>query len=129
LYIRKLGMPIFLDSHDGAELPTEVIRGFLRAARTGHGDDFGVVPLDMYCGEQGRVFCVLAAPDEAAVRQQHAAQGVICRRVLRVPSNGSINADLSTDEKLVVREMIATEQTWSDVPGSGLSGEWLRQVG
>jgi hypothetical protein len=83
----------------------------------------------MYCGEQGRVFCVLAAPDEAAVRQQHAAHGVICRRVLRVPSNGSINADLSADEKLVVREMIAAEQTWSDVPGSGLSGEWLRQVG
>jgi hypothetical protein len=40
-----------------------------------------------------------------------------------------MNQDLSAEEKLVVRQMIATEVEWSAAPGSASSGEWLRQVG
>jgi hypothetical protein len=122
-------MPIFLDSHHGSELPLEAIRAFLRAARNGMIDDFGVKALDLYCGDDGRVFCVLSAPDEAAVRQRHAAQGVVCRRVRRVPSPGVVTQDLSPEEKLVVRQMIAAEQEWSSLSGMESSGGWLRQVG
>ncbi len=121
-------MPIFLDSHHGAELPLSVIRTFLRAARSGITDDFGVTPLDLYCGDDGRVFCVLAAPDEGSVRQRHAAHGVVCRRVARVPSVGAASADLSAEEKAVVRQMVKLEQTRSSVPEES-SGEWARHVG
>jgi hypothetical protein len=122
-------MPIFLDSHHGAELPLDVIRAFLRAARKGITDEFGVTALDLYCGDDGRVFCVLAAPDEAAVRQRHAAHGVVCRRVRRVPSPGASSHDLSPEEKVVVREMIASDSDWSTLSGIEPSGGWLRQVG
>ena len=118
-------MPVYIDSHHGAELPLSVIRGFLRAARSGITDDFGVTPLDLYCGDDGRVFCVLMAADEAAVRQRHAAHGVICRRVRRVPSVGAASHDLSVDDKAVVRQMIAQEHAWP----SGSGGDGLRQVG
>jgi hypothetical protein len=103
-------MPIFLDTHHGSELATDAIRDFLRAARTATRDGFGVRPLDLYCGEDGRVFCVVAAPDEACVRQQHAANGVVCRRVRQVESSGS--EQLGEEEKTVIRHMIAAEHAW-----------------
>jgi len=117
-------MPIFLDSHHGTELPLDVVRAFLRAARNGTTDEFGVTALDLYCGDDGGVFCVLSAPDEAAVRQRHAAHGVVCRRVRRVAAHAASAPDLSAEEKAVVKQMIADEPVWS-----GPSGTWLRQVG
>ena len=122
-------MSIFLDSHSGVDLPVDVIRDFLRAARATTTDVFGVRPLDLYCGDDGRVFCIMAAPDEAAVRQHHAAQGVVCRRVRRVQS-GAGHDELTAEEKAVVREMIEAEQTraaWDSLLQT--PGEWLRQVG
>ena len=121
-------MPIFLDSHEGSELPIDSIRDFLRGTRTAAADRFGVRPLDLYCGEDGRVFYVVAAPDESAVRQQHAHSGIVCRRVRRVQSLGSRD-ELGDGEKVIVRRMIVAEQS-----GTGLSNptghdEWLRQVG
>src|SRR4051794_14177073 len=106
-------MPVFIDSHHGAELPLGVIRTFLRAARGGITDDFAVTPVDLYCGDDGRVFCVLIAPEEAAVRQRHAAQGVICRRVRRVPSVSAASQDWSAQDKAVVRQLIAQEHSWA----------------
>ena len=122
-------MTIFVDSHFGAELPLAVIRGFLRAARTGISDDFGVTALDLYCGDDGRVFCVLSAPDEAAVRQKHAAHGVVCRRVRRVPAGRATAHGLSPEDKTVVRQMIVAEQEWPGLRTSRPSTTWLRQVG
>ena len=122
-------MSIFLDAHSGADLPVEVVRGFLRAARSATADAFGVRPLDLYCGDDGRVFCVVAAPDEAAVRQHHAALGVVCRRVRRVQAEAGQD-ELTAEEKAVVREMIVAEQTptsWDSLLQT--PGEWLRQVG
>jgi Protein of unknown function (DUF4242) len=125
-------MPIFLDSHHAAELPLDVLRAFLRDARNSATDNLGVTALDIYCGEDGRVFCVLAAPNEAAIRRRHESHGVRCGRVLRVPSSSSSTQDLSAEEKAVVRQMIAAETEWSSLrrssPSTG-SGGWLRQVG
>ena len=122
-------MPIFLDSHRGNDLPLDSIRDFLRAARGGSLDRFGVRPLDLYCGDDGRVFYVVAAPDEAAVRQSHAAEGVICPRVRRVQSLHATD-ELGDEVKAIVRSMIVAEQT-STTLGSrgGIDDEWLRQVG
>ena len=105
-------LPIFLDTHHGSELAPERIREFLRAARRATRDAFGVHPLDLYCGDDGRIFFVVAAPDEASVRQQHAAQGVICRRVRRVESSRPSVEDLGDEEKMIVRHMIAAEHAW-----------------
>jgi Protein of unknown function (DUF4242) len=105
-------MPIFLDTHHASELTPERIREFLRNARTAACDRFGVRPLDLYCGDDGRVFCVVAAADEATVRLPHAAQGVICRRVRRVESSTPTSEELGEEEKTLVRHMIAAEHAW-----------------
>jgi hypothetical protein len=123
-------MPLFVDSHRGSELPLDAVRVFLRAARNTVTDEFGVTALDLYCGDDGRVFCVLSAPDEAAVRQRHAAHGVVCRRVRRVPSSGTPGHDLSPEEKAVVRQMIAADRESPGARGSSLEASgWLREVG
>jgi hypothetical protein len=128
-------MPVFLDTHHGSELPLDGIREFLRAARSQTRDAFGVRPLDLYCGDDGRVFYVLVAPDAASVRQQHAAQGIVCRRLRSVESSlggASSTIGLSNEEKTVVRHMIAAEHAW---PARAMStpdcddAEWLRHVG
>jgi hypothetical protein len=105
-------VPIYLDTHHGSELAPDGIRLFLRRARSASMDEFGVRPLDLYCGDDGRVFYVVAAPDEACVRQQHAAQGVVCRRVRRVESSRPTSEALGDEEKTVVRHMIAAEHAW-----------------
>lgn len=105
-------MPLYLDTHHGAELEPERIREFLRAARAATRDSFGVRPLELYCGDDGRLFFVLAAADEASVRQRHAAQGVICRRVRRIESSRPAVEELGEEEKTQVRHMIAAEHAW-----------------
>lgn len=112
-------MPIYLDTHHGSELEAEGIRQFLRNARSATSDRYGVRPLDLYCGEDGRVFYVVAAPDEVSVRQQHAAQGIVCRRVRRVAGSAHVHdgapaaaEELGDAEKMLVRHMIAAEHAW-----------------
>jgi hypothetical protein len=122
-------MPIFLDSHRGNDLPLDTIRDFLRAARSGSMGHFGVRPLDLYCGDDGRVFYVFAAPDEAAVRQSHAAEGVVCPRVRRVQALHAKD-ELADEVKAVVRKMIVAEQASASLGSRGADDDkWLRQVG
>src|SRR5689334_10063196 len=106
-------MPLFLDTHHVSELAPDRIRDFLRNARSATRDRFGVRPLDLYCGDEGRLFYVVAAADEAAVRQHHAAEGVVCRRIRRVEASRARGDDpLGEDEKTLVRHMIAAEGGW-----------------
>jgi hypothetical protein len=105
-------MPIYLDTHHGSELAPQRIRQFLLDARAAVRDGFGIRPLELYCGDDGRVFFVVAAPDESTLRQQHAAQGVVCRRVRRVESSLSTIDELGEEERTLVRHMIAAEHAW-----------------
>src|SRR3954470_8213823 len=105
-------MPIFLDTHHSSELAADFMREFLRNARAAVRDRFGVRPLELYCGDDGRLFYVVAAPDEAAVRQQHAAQDVVCRRIRRVESSQPEADELGPEERTLVRHMIAAEHAW-----------------
>src|SRR5579871_1177181 len=105
-------MPLFLDTHHGSELDSARIREFLLAARSGHRLAFNVRPLDLYCGDDARIFYVVAAPDEASVRQQHAAEGVICRRVRRIDASQPGTEALGDEERTQVRHMIAAEHAW-----------------
>jgi hypothetical protein len=104
-------MPLFLDTHHGPELDPEWIRAYLRAARSGSSDAFGVRPIELYCGDDGRVFLVVAAVDEASVRRQHAASRIVCRRVRQIESSRAYEA-LGEEEKTQVRHMIAAEHAW-----------------
>jgi hypothetical protein len=123
-------MPIFLDSHHGSELPLDSIRDFLRQAKLGFADASGARPLDLYCGDDGRVFYVLAAPNEAAVRRRHADQGVICRRVRQVLATRPVVRQLSEEQRALVRRMIVAEATWTSSPlDPDADDEWLIQVG
>jgi hypothetical protein len=123
-------MSIFLDSHLGSDVPLDGIRRFLRDARSGSRDAFGVRPLDLYCGDDGRVFFVLAAPDEAAVRQHHAHEGVVCGRIRGVQLLGADTDELTDEQKALVRHMIVGEQALPvSMGGLGESDFWLRQVG
>jgi hypothetical protein len=123
-------MAIFLDAHLNSDVPLESMRDFLRRARTGQRDEFGVRPLDLYCGDDGRVFYVLAAPDEIAVRQHHAQCGVVCGRIRHVRLFSSTDDELSDAHKALVRQMIIGEQALPvSMGGLGDSDTWLRQVG
>lgn len=114
-------MPIFLDAHTGADLPPDVIRGFLQlqlqlpAARS-EPTGGAVRPLDLYCGHAGRLFCILAAPDAASVRQHHAAEGIVCQRVRRVELNPQADQDppddLTAEERAVVQQMLGAGGDW-----------------
>ena len=78
----------------------------------------------------GRVFFVVSAPDEAAVRRQHTHQGVVCHRVRRVQSIATGSDELGDDQKAIVRSMIVAEQTGSPGMSSLTTGdERLRHVG
>lgn len=77
-------MPTFMDYHDDLKLPEDVIKEIGRGASAGEKDEFGVSQIELFHNTDGRVYCLLDAPDEEAVRQHHAALDVPCGEVHRV---------------------------------------------
>ena len=123
-------MPIFLDPHLSTDMPPDHLRDFLKRARDGSPDPHGVQPLDLFCADDGRVYYVVAAADEAAVRHSHDEAGIVCRRVKRVHLFGSSSDALSEAHKKLIRHMIVGEQTLpASMGGLGRTDRWLRQVG
>ena len=79
-------MPKFMDYHDDLQLPDEAIRHIGEGTRNGEVDQFGVRQIELYHNPDGKVYCLLEAPDEEAVRQHHEALNVPCGDVHRVES-------------------------------------------
>ena len=79
-------MPRFMDYHDDLKLPAEAIRDIGQGARDGAKDEFGVQQIELFHNPEGKVYCLLEAPDEEAVRKHHAALDVPCGQVHRVDS-------------------------------------------
>ena len=77
-------MPQFMDFHDDLTLPGEAIAQIADDTRHQRADGFGVRQVELYHNPEGRVYCLLEAPDEEAVRKHHAALGVDCGAVHRV---------------------------------------------
>jgi hypothetical protein len=77
-------MPIFMDFHDDLKLPQEAIDSIAEGTRAGDSDEFGVRQLELYHNPQGKVYCLLEAPSEDAVRKHHAALDVPCSDVHEV---------------------------------------------
>ena len=79
-------MAQFMDFHDDLKLPTEAIAQIAEDARNGTTDQFGVRQIELYHNPEGKVYCLLDGPDEAAIRDHHAALGVPCGDVHQVDS-------------------------------------------
>jgi hypothetical protein len=79
-------MPTFMDFHDDLKLPDDAIRNITKETEEGKVDKFGVRQVELFHNPQGKVYCLLEAPDEEAVRSHHAALGVPCGDVHEVKS-------------------------------------------
>jgi len=79
-------MPQFMDYHDDLKLPAEAIAQIAEGTRNGTADQFGVRQIELYHNPQGKVYCLLDGPDEAAIRDHHAVLGVPCGDVHQVDS-------------------------------------------
>ena len=74
-------MPRFMDFHDDLKLPQGAIDQIAADAAAGRADRFGVRQVELFHNAEGKVYCLLDAPDEEAVRNHHAALGVDCADV------------------------------------------------
>ena len=79
-------MPKFMDYHGDLKLPAETIASFAKGTRAGTIDEFGVRQIELYHNPEGKVYCLLEAPDAEAVRKHHAALGVTYGDIHRVES-------------------------------------------
>jgi hypothetical protein len=73
-----------MDYHDDLKLPQEAIDSI--AAGKNEADEFGVRQIELFHNPDGKVYCLLEAPDEDAVRKHHAALDVDCGDVHQVSS-------------------------------------------
>ena len=77
-------MPQYMDYHDDLKLPEEAVAQIAQGTREGAVDQFGVRQIELYYNADGKVYCLLEAPSEEAVRQHHAALDVPCGDVHQV---------------------------------------------
>lgn len=75
-----------MDYHDDLKLPQSAIDDIAKGAREGAADEFGVRQIELFHNPDGKVYCLLDAPDEEAVRKHHAALDVPCGDVHPVSS-------------------------------------------
>jgi Protein of unknown function (DUF4242) len=79
-------MSLFMDFHQDLKLPAQAITQIADDTRNGTADQFGVRQVELYHNSDGKVYCLLEGPDEAAIRNHHAALGVPCGDVHQVAS-------------------------------------------
>jgi hypothetical protein len=73
-----------MDFHDHLVLPADAIEGLTEATRNGDTDEFGVRQVELFHNPDGKVYCLLEAPDADAVRKHHAALDIPCGDVHQV---------------------------------------------
>jgi hypothetical protein len=79
-------VPLFMDYHDDLKLPAEAIESIGEGTRNKTADEFGVTQVELFHNPDGKVYCLLEGPDEAAIRKHHEAVGVPCGQVHEVNS-------------------------------------------
>jgi hypothetical protein len=79
-------MPTFMDFHDDLKLPDEAVQQITKETKEHKVDKFGVRQVELFHNPDGKVYCLLDAPDEEAVRRHHAALGLSCGDVHEVKS-------------------------------------------
>jgi hypothetical protein len=56
-------MPQFMDFHDDLKLPDEAIQQITKDTKDEHADEFGVRQVELFHNPDGKVYCLLEAPD------------------------------------------------------------------
>jgi Protein of unknown function (DUF4242) len=84
LHRRRLTVPKFMDFHDDLKLPDQAIQQITDEAKDHKADEFGVRQIELFHNADGKVYCLLDAPDAEAVRLHHEALGVPCGEVHEV---------------------------------------------
>jgi hypothetical protein len=82
--MRRQLVPKFMDYHDDLKLPEAAIQQITQEASDHKTDDFGVRQIELFHNSDGKVYCLLDAPDADAVRKHHEALGVPCGDVHEV---------------------------------------------
>ena len=77
-------MPQFMDFHDDLKLPGEAIQQITQDTKDEKADEFGVRQVELFHNADGKVYCLLEAPDAEAVRKHHESLGVPCGDVHEV---------------------------------------------
>ena len=77
-------MPTFMDFHDDLKLPQEAIDSIRQGTVNKDKDEFGVRQIELYHNADGKVYCLLEAPDAESVHKHHAALDVPCGDVHEV---------------------------------------------
>lgn len=77
-------MPQFMDFHDDLKLPDQAIQQIAQETKDQKADEFGVRQVELFHNPDGKVYCLLEAPDADAVRKHHEALGVPCGEVHQV---------------------------------------------
>jgi Protein of unknown function (DUF4242) len=77
-------MPRFMDFHDDLQLPAAAIEQITQDTKDAKADQFGVTQVELFHNADGKVYCLLEAPDAEAVRHHHEAIGVPCGDVHEV---------------------------------------------
>jgi hypothetical protein len=79
--LRRGKMPQFMDFHDDLKLPDDAIAQITQEAKEHKADQYGVRQVELFHNADGKVYCLLEAPDADAVRSHHEALGVPCGEV------------------------------------------------
>ena len=77
-------MPQFMDYHEDLKLPDDAVAQITKETKEHKTDQFGVRQVELFHNPDGKVYCLLEAPDAQAVRDHHAALGVPCGDVHQV---------------------------------------------
>jgi len=77
-------MPQFMDFHDDLKLPDDAVAQITQETKDHKHDQFGVRQVELFHNADGKVYCLLEAPNAEAVREHHAALGVPCGEVHEV---------------------------------------------
>jgi hypothetical protein len=77
-------VPQFMDFHDDLKLPDEAIRQITQETKDRKSDEFGVRQVELFHNADGKVYCLVEAPNAEAVRSHHAALGLTCGEVHEV---------------------------------------------
>jgi len=73
-----------MDFHDDLKLSDEAVQQLTQDTKSAKSDEFGVRQVELFHNSDGKVYCLLEAPDADAVRSHHAALGVPCGDVHEV---------------------------------------------
>lgn len=101
-------MPVFVDEHLLAEVDPVALDRVISAAHRCTFDQYGARPLDHFFDGRSRVYCIIEAPDEAAVHQNHARVGLGTGPLRQLPGL-QVRRRLSVRDRAAIRAFLSRQ--------------------